>query len=81
VFQSKIELWQVPQNVYATLRVSIAELAYKVKPCGEIGNYLYQQLVDFNDWAATAIPDIPWPKGETWSLRDSPAISLLLDGS
>jgi len=81
VFQSKIELWQVPQNVYATLRVSIAELAYKVKPCWEIGNYLYQQLVDFNDWAATAIPDIPWPKGETWSLRDSPAISLLLDGS
>jgi purine nucleosidase len=79
VFQSRLELWQVPQNVYATLRVSIAELAYKVKPCGEIGNYLYQQLVDFNDWAATAIPDIPWPKGETWSLGDSPAISLLLD--
>lgn len=78
VFQSKINLWQVPQDVYATMRVSIAELVYKVKPYGEIGNYLYQQLVEFNDWAARSL-DIPWPKGETWSLGDSPAIGLLLD--
>jgi purine nucleosidase len=79
VFQSKMELWQIPHNVYTTIRVSIAELAFKVKPYGEIGNYLYQQLMDFNEWAATAHPNFPWPKGETWSLGDSPAISLLLD--
>lgn len=79
VFQSKMELWHIPHNVYTTMSVSIAELACKVKPYGEIGNYLYQQLVDFNEWAATALSNVPWPKGETWSLGDSPAISLLLD--
>lgn len=79
VMQSKMTLWQVPRGVYSTMRVSIAELALRVKPYGEIGQYLYQQLVDFNDWAAEAFGDIPWPKGEMWSLGDSPAISLLLD--
>lgn len=79
VFDSKVELWQVPHTVYTTMRVSIAELAYKVKPYGEIGNYLYQQLIEFNDWAAGAFQNYPWPKGEMWSLGDSPAISLLLD--
>jgi len=79
VFDSKVELWQVPHTVYTTMRVSIAELAYKVKPYGEIGNYLYQQLIDFNNWAAEAFQNSPWPKGEMWSLGDSPAISLLLD--
>lgn len=79
VFDSNVELWQVPHTVYTTMRVSIAELAYKVKPYGEIGSYLYQQLIDFNNWAADAFQDSPWPKGEMWSLGDSPAISLLLD--
>ena len=76
IFQSRMELWQVPRTVYTTMRVSIAELAYKVKPYGEIGNYLFQQLVDFNEKYANS-PH--WPKGEMWSLGDSPAVSLLLD--
>ncbi|WP_235941783.1 nucleoside hydrolase [Paenibacillus puerhi] len=79
VFSSGIDLWQVPHTVYTTIRVSLAELAHRVKPCGELGSYLFQQLVDFNDWAGRAFPDAPWPKGESWSLGDSPAISLLLD--
>ena len=29
--------------------VSLAELQLNVQPCGEIGNYLYQQMVDFNN--------------------------------
>ncbi|MFC5451277.1 nucleoside hydrolase [Paenibacillus aestuarii] len=76
VFQSNIPLWVIPRDVYSTMRVSIAELAVKVKPCGAIGEYLYQQLVDFNmemGWQAH------WPKGEMWSLGDSPAVSVLLD--
>ncbi|KRE22817.1 hypothetical protein [Paenibacillus sp. Soil522] len=79
VFDTNVGLWQVPHTVYTTMRVSIAELAYKVKPYGEIGSYLYQQLIDFNDWAAGAFQNTPWSKGEMWSLDDSPAISLLLD--
>ncbi len=76
VFDSPIPLWQVPSNVYSNMRVSIAELFTRVKPYGEIGEYLYQQLIHFNMvhtlW-------YQWPKGESWSLGDSPVVSLLLD--
>lgn len=76
VFKSKISLWQVPRDVYVTIRVSLAELEYKVKPCGALGEYLVQQMVEVNN----ANADNPrWPYGESWSLGDSPAISLLLD--
>jgi purine nucleosidase len=76
VLSSSIPLWQVPKNVYSMIRVSLAELAVKVRPHGEIGRYLYDQLVAFNmEWG-----DQPrWPKGEMWMLGDSPAVSLLLD--
>ncbi|MBW7460004.1 nucleoside hydrolase, partial [Paenibacillus sepulcri] len=76
VFRSPIPLWQVPKNVYSMIRVSLAELAVKVMPHGELGAYLFQQLVEFNmKWG-----DKPsWPKGEIWMLGDSPAVSLLLD--
>ncbi|WP_139996037.1 nucleoside hydrolase [Paenibacillus paridis] len=76
VFRSPIPLWQVPQNVYKMLRVSLAELAVRVRPHGEIGRYLFEQLVEFN-----LHPDHTprWPKGEMWSLGDSPAVSLLID--
>lgn len=76
VFQSDIPLWVIPRNVYSSIRVSIAELAVKVKPCGAIGAYLYQQLVDFNHQMGG---NARWPKGEMWSLGDSPAVSVLLD--
>jgi purine nucleosidase len=76
VFQSSIPLWQVPKNVYSMVRVSLAELAVKVRPHGEIGRYLYDQLVEFNmEWGSQ--PN--WPKGEMWHLGDSPAVSLLID--
>lgn len=76
VFQSSIPLWIVPRDVYSTMRVSIAELAVKVRPYGRVGRYLFDQLVEFNHRLAH-VP--PWPKGEMWSLGDSPAVSLLLD--
>ena len=76
VLQSGISVWQVPQNVYTMMRVSMAELQLKVQPYGEIGGYLFQQMVDFN----MAMSDRPgWPSGESWTLGDSPAIGLLLD--
>jgi purine nucleosidase len=57
VFRSDIPLWVIPQNVYKMMRVSIAELAVNVKPYGEIGAYLYQQLVDFNfEFVSDQIP-------------------------
>ncbi|WP_221774589.1 nucleoside hydrolase [Pelagicoccus albus] len=75
VFASGVELWQVPRGVYSTIRISIAELIHKVRPCGKVGAYLVEQLCDFNN--SMKYPE--WPKGEMWSLGDSPCISLLLD--
>ncbi|MDF2938911.1 MAG: nucleoside hydrolase [Paenibacillaceae bacterium] len=76
VFQSPIHLWQIPKNVYDSVRVSLAELAVKVRPYGGIGRYLYESVISFN----VRYADRPeWPKGEVWILGDSPAVSLLLD--
>nr|WP_145159270.1 nucleoside hydrolase [Paenibacillus terrae] len=75
VFSSPIPLWQVPRNVYSKMRVSLAELKRRVEPSGDIGRYLYRQLVETNElWASNP----HWPKGLMWTLGDSPAVGLLL---
>lgn len=75
-FGSDIPLWQVPRDVYKMPRVSLAELAVKVRPWGEIGAYLFRQLEAFN---LLPIHSPRWPPGESWNMGDSPAVSLLID--
>lgn len=75
VFRSQMPLWQVPMNVYKQVSVSLAELQLYVKPHGKIGDYLFQQMVDFN---LKKGEDAHWPHGEIWGLGDSPTIGLLL---
>jgi inosine-uridine nucleoside N-ribohydrolase len=48
VMRSPIGLWQIPSSVYRAMPVSYAELAEKVYPCGKIGRYLVEQLVELN---------------------------------
>ena len=72
---SLYKVWQVPSTVYKKVTVSLAELQLNVQPCGEIGNYLYQQMVDFNN---TFYQFQEWPHGEIWGLGDSPTVGLLL---
>lgn len=76
LFSSPIEVWQVPKNVYEMMPVSMAELEYKVEPYGNIGKYLFEQLVEHT------MEDAPrtsaFRTGETWVLGDSPAVGLLL---
>ena len=75
VLSSEMPLWQVPMNVYKQMSVSLAELQYKVAPCGEIGKYLFEQMADFN----LQLANIPhWPHGEIWGLGDSPTIGVLM---
>lgn len=76
VYQSNVEVWQIPRNVYNMIKVSLAELQVRVKPHGLIGDYLFTQMVEFNDRFA-ANPG--WPLGESWVLGDSAAIGVLLD--
>ncbi len=76
VFASKAALWQVPKDVYKMMNVSLAELELRVAPCGELGKYLFRQMVDFN----TALGGNPaWPHGETWCIGDQPTVGVLLE--
>ncbi len=77
VFGSEIPLWQIPMDVYKQMAVSLAELQVRVKPCGELGAYLFRQMVDFND--AMGSRNFPWPHGEIWGLGDSPTVSVLME--
>ncbi len=71
VFKSNVKLWQVPRNVYRMMPVSFAELYDKVYPCGEIGKYLAENVVNFNNAAASR-------PAEYRILGDSPAVGLML---
>ncbi len=71
VFDSGIEIWQVPSNVYSQMSVGYAELDNEVAPHGELGRYLAQQVKDFNE---TVVKE----PIESRSLGDSPAIGLML---
>ncbi|MDL2302758.1 nucleoside hydrolase, partial [Lachnospiraceae bacterium OttesenSCG-928-D06] len=78
VFSSSMPLWQIPMKVYKTLSVSLAELQYKVKPCGEIGKYLYEKMLEVNKFYEM-IPH--WPHGELWGLGDQGIIAVLMQES
>ena len=76
LMKSNMAIWQVPSNVYRQMSVTLSELQLNVEPCGAIGKYLFEQMLEVNEDAA----DIPtWPNGESWGLGDSPTIGLFLD--
>lgn len=75
LFGSKMPVWQVPMSVYKTFAVSLAELQLKVAPCGEIGKYLFENMVALND----ALGEVThWPHGELWGLGDQGVIASLM---
>lgn len=75
LFSSEAGVWQIPLQVYSTMEVTMAELAYRVRPYGKFGRYLYGQIEDYNlhnDEPAAL------RRGENWSLGDSPCVGVLL---
>lgn len=74
VFGSRLNLWQVPSSTYGMMKISLAELQTKVRPHGEIGRYLFEQLVALND----EYGESSWPAGEMWCLGDQPTVTLLM---
>ena len=72
VFRSGMRIWQVPRTAYVMTSVGYAELEEKVAPCGALGRYLVEQLVDWNaTWHREPI--------EHRALGDSPAVGLMLN--
>lgn len=78
LMKSEMAVWQIPMNVYKQMSVTLAELQLQVKPCGEIGKYLFEQMVEFNNKCAEVSH---WPHGEIWGLGDSPTVGVLLEES
>ena len=73
VLSSGVAMWIIPLSAYSTMNVSIAELDMRVRPCGELGRWLFQQLVDYNNSDAAA-----WTYGDGWSLGDCPAVAAAI---
>ncbi len=74
VLSSGTELWLVPSTVYTTITIGIAEIQKRIRPCGDIGRHLFEQMVAYNNSQFAG-----WTKGESWSLGDSPAIALAIN--
>jgi purine nucleosidase len=72
VFGSGIPIWQIPMDIYQQTSVSHLELLNRVQPHGELGNYLYSQLVEY------AQNDFPFPM-ESHSLGDNPAVIAMIN--
>ena len=92
LFQSNLELWQVPFNVYTTMKVSFFEMLNHVYPCGKIGEYLVKHTMEVSGGISdnvigsrgcdmskgTAITSFG---GELWSLGDSVCVGLMMNNT
>ena len=77
VLESPVEVWQIPQDVYASMEVSLAELAARVRPCGPLGQYLFDQLVEENQLSFHSA--LRFRTGENWTLGDNTTVAVLLE--
>lgn len=77
LLESKAEVWQIPQNVYAKFEITLAELSYKVRPCGKLGQYLLDQLME--EYEREYDPNFLLRTGENWTLGDNTTIAVLLE--
>lgn len=76
LLESSAQIWQIPQNVYASFEVTLSELAANVRPCGKIGAYLFSQLTEDN--LKEFDPHFLLRAGENWTLGDNAAVAALL---
>lgn len=76
VFSSLAPVWQFPSDVYSHVRVTTARLALNMRPRGEIGKYLFDTMMAFNEKMKN---NRGWPRGEDWTDGDAPFIGALLD--
>lgn len=76
VLNSSAAVWQIPQDVYASLEITLAEIAWKIGSCGNIGKYLLDQLAEDN--MEEFNPYFLLRTGENWTLGDNATVAVLL---
>lgn len=92
LFQSNLELWQVPFNVYITMKVSFFEMLNHVYPCGKIGEYLVKHTMEVSGGISDNVigsrgsdmskgAAITSFGGELWSLGDSVCVGLMMNNT
>ena len=74
VLGSGVRFWQIPNDVYGSMRISLAEIQMRIAPCGEIGKHLFEQMEAYNRSERAG-----WTPGESWTLGDSPAVGVVMD--
>lgn len=81
IFDSPMNLWQIPVNAYGGMNISFSELIQKVQKKGELGKFLAGRMFEVNEWYADMGRMMPFPHGEIWSIGDQPTVSALLENS
>ena len=76
LLSSSVQVWQIPQDVFAAFEVTLAELFSRIRPCGRIGEYLARQLEEDN--LREFNPHFLLRTGENWTLGDSATVAALL---
>lgn len=74
VVESGVEFWQIPNNVYGSMHIGLAEIQRRIYPCGKIGKHLFENMINYN-----MSENAGWTAGESWSLGDSPAVGVVLE--
>lgn len=70
--ESKMRLWQIPRDVYRQCMYSLDELRMQVAPCGKVGKYLSEQLMN----TIAVCERYKIPMGEVYIMGDSPLVLL-----
>ena len=70
--RSIVPIWQVPAEAYGGCLVSTTELQARVAPCGRVGHWLYEKLLE----AETRLATFRINTGETYTLGDNPLVLL-----
>lgn len=88
VMKSKVPCWIIPEEVYSTMQVGMAELVEKVMDRDQIGRYLVQRTLEMASVMCKVVPDysaqapfeyaLGFPNGESWCLGDSCGIGVLI---
>lgn len=70
--RSAVPVWQVPRNAYRQCLMSYAQLLLRVKPKGQLGAYLYQQIAGI----LLRLQQYGLKAAETYVMGDSPLVLL-----
>ncbi|MFM5925178.1 MAG: nucleoside hydrolase [Novosphingobium sp.] len=73
--ESDIEIWQVPRDAYRQMLFSYAELA-ELAEMGPLGRYLSSRIDGISEAMARMLPNVTFPRTETYILGDSPLVTL-----